>query len=362
MHEPPSPKDHSLQQYGEPQTQIAENELLQRSMGSGSIAGQMAGTPPPLIRMQASDVLQLQRVHGNQTTLRMLGIKPQRESRSMIQRASPTELAINSVDLSGISGNANKLKEFAAKVAGLATAVREEGTHWYGNDDDLINCAANLSDMAGKLTSAASAMENITRGLDGGVLEAPAEQIEKATKLLKAADLISNLAKTDEKLEAFKNDPENAAKAEAWATSVGSTFDAIGELIPDSIPLLPGFIPQYFKGLMSAPSNYIKVFIALQKDRDLKIDSLTGGSNASQKVVDGDTVVWEGSLTGVFYRAFFVDPPGLQAFMLQNDHTINGVDLWEASYNFGLALIIGRVQSISDDAKREGWLAYLNQF
>ena len=312
--------------------------------------------------MSARDVIQMQRTYGNQATLQMLGVQTHSNPDAHIQRAEPSELTINSIDLSPISADANKLKEFAAKLTGLATAVREKGTHWYGNDKDLINCAANISDMASKVTSAASAMENILTGLDGGKLEGPAKVIEKATTLLKAADLVSKLKDGDEKLEAFKSDPENMTKAEAWALHVGSTFDAIGELIPDSIPGLPGFIPQYFKGLMSAPSNYIKVFIALQNDRYNKIDSLTGGSNADHKVVEGEKVVWEGVLSGVFYSAYFVQPAGLQSFMLQNDHSINGVDLWEASYSFGLALVIARVQSIPDEDKRTAWLAYLKQF
>jgi len=306
-----------------------------------------ATPPPPVQRKSASGGLE------NQTKLTTVA------QREIIQRDGEIERSVNSIDLSQIAPNANKIKEAAAKIVDVATTVREDGTHWYGDEKDKLNMAANLTDMASKMMSAASAMENITRGLDGGKLEGSAEVLDKATKLLRAADFIASLDPNHPSLVAFQNDPDDFTKAADWANHIGDVFGKASGLIPDSIPGLPGFIPQYFKGLLSAPKNYVQVFIALQQDRINRIDSETGGSSADTRVTDGATTFWEGPLSHLFYDAYFVKPPGLQEFMHQNRY-IAGVDLWETSESYGKALILGAVQGISDDDKRQLWSNYIN--
>jgi hypothetical protein len=279
--------------------------------------------------------------------------------REIIQRDGDIERPVNSIDLSPIAPNANKVKEAASKILDVATTVRKAGEHWYGDEKDKLNMAANLTDMASKMTSAASAMENITRGLDGGKLEGSAEVLDKATKLLRAADFLASVNPNHPSLVAFKNDPNDFTKAADWANHIGDIFGKASELIPDSIPGLPGFIPQYFKGLLSAPKNYIQVFIALQQDRIRRIDSETGGSSAKERVSEGDRSVWEGPLSKLFYGAFFVEPRGLQDLMIAN-RNIAGKDLWKTSQSYGKALILGAVQGIADENKRQLWSNYIN--
>jgi hypothetical protein len=371
--------DRSAQQHDAPES-ADQAEAEQASMPQLGLLAQLQRRADSSLR--ARMVSSLQRTHGNRFTQRVLAQRQPAAQllgqasgpilgaanhalagalaqRQPIQREGNVERPINSIDLSGIAPNANKVKEAAAKILDVATTVRKDGEHWYGDEKDKINMAANLTDMASKMTSAASAMENMTRGLDGGKLEGPAEVLDKATKLLRAVDFLGSIDPNHPSLVAFKNDPGDFTKASAWATQIGESFSKASELIPDSIPGLPGFIPQYFKGLLSAPKNYIQVFIALQQDRINKIDSETGGSSADQRVSEGDRSVWEGPLSGVFYGAFFVQPPGLQGFMTANRH-IGGVDLWKTSLSYGKALILGAVQGVGDENKRELWSNYIN--
>lgn len=337
--------------------QVQGNAYVQRALAEARSAtgGPREAQMGPVTERASSDTDQVE-----EALLPTTGAGPA----PAVQRAGPadsTEKGLNSIDLNPILPNVNKLKEAAAQISTVAATMEKEGTHWYGDDKETITCAANMVDTAQKITDAASGFEKMVLSVKDGVLEGPAEVLDKAATLMRAVDVAASIAENQATLDAMRERPSDFEAAATWATSIGNTFDKASELIPDSIGGLPGFIPQYLKGLLAAPSNYIQVFIALQRDRIRGVESATGGTQAglSTKDSSGGTTTWKGPLSFVFMVAQAVEPPGLQEFMATH-REIRGYDLFETSENLGRALLRSAIEKeITDYQKRKLWTDWL---
>jgi hypothetical protein len=257
-----------------------------------------------------------------------------------------------------VSANIKKINESVDKIRELAEKIRKENTHgwWWPDNKEKLNTAANLTAMASKIISATSALDNICGGNSN--LGSTEKALEAATKIL---NTLADISQQDSLLMDMQNNPNDFGKAAAWATNIGNVFDQASNLFPPKIAGLP-IIPEYIKGLLSAPKNYIQTFIALQQDRINKIDSETGGTKADERLSDDS---WKGPLTRLYGGAYALDDLGdadnFQKFMKDNK-TIRGKDLWETSKDYGKSLLLGAVQGVPNEKKREKWSEYINKW
>jgi hypothetical protein len=83
---------------------------------------------------------------------------------------------------------------------------------------------------------------------------------ELGDSLINAGDAIIKINDASGQLKAFQDNPSKET-AGARARSVGGLFDTLANFVPD---VEPKFISDYWKGLLSAPKNYIEAFITMQ--------------------------------------------------------------------------------------------------
>lgn len=244
------------------------------------------------------------------------------------------------LDVAVLIERIQNMRDLVSSIRGAADNLREAGTHWYGDEADMMAEAENLAAMASSISNAADQLDQIvgTAGEDR-IFEGTTTAISRVQQVIQAARLISDLSNT-ETLDAFLANPHDRQAAYAWARHTAGIFDRAGALIPDDIPGIPSFICDYFKGLLSAPSNYVEVFIAIQEDHLADIDSATGGEAYDSRVTDGNTTLWAGPLSRLYNSC----PQGLRTFM-EGHREISGFDLWEASPRMAKALMLSALQS-----------------
>lgn len=325
--------------------------------------------------LRQAAVMQMQQTQGNRYVQRKLHSQGQvRPSILVIQRQDKVdeshEEAVKALDLAGypesMAPNAAKLASGAAKLVTVGQQLAKQGKGVFFDDKAILNSAQSIIDTAKAITELGTGVTAMCK--EGSRLKSASEGLSKgadmtahASRVVSAINLAASIA-DDSKLNDFLAKPDDPKKASEWAKHVGDTFTKASKLV-DGIPdgLLPGFVVSYYKGLLSAPANYIAAFQAIMQARYDRIDAETGGSSADQKAVEGEKVVWEGPLSGLFIGATFVQPSGLQGFML-NNRTIGGMDLYQTPYSVGKSLLASAVQGsgqLTDD-QRSGWLNYLN--
>jgi hypothetical protein len=197
--------------------------------------------------------------------------------------------------------------------------------------------------------------------------------VDYVSKIIDAADAIIAIKKLNTSLNELEKKPSQAS-VEAWADDVGNAFDKAGNLI-GIIPkgALPGFVVDYYKGLCSAPKNFINAFKIIMHARYDNIDMESGISKANQRATSGDKVDWEGDLVPVFISAHFQPPAKngttLTAFM-KSHRKIAGVDLYKSTLREGKALLVTAIGSdMPDDDEggtavsvKQAWLSYIEKF
>lgn len=257
----------------------------------------------------------------------------------------------------------------ADSVNKIATDLEKKGVHKYWFDDtQMLQSAKNLH-------GAASALIKLGKALDRGdpnkeTLEKGSKALEYVDKAIKAAEAVGairSLSLATENLEKSTNEDT----VNAWADSVGDAFDKAGALI-DLIPkdAIPGFIVDYYKGLFSAPKNYIAAFKTMMKVHYGSIDKEAGISGGKVKAEDlGKTGLdWEGDLSGIFVNAYFQPKSKqneeLQRYMLRH-RTSEGVDLFKVNVAVGKAVLSAAIardlesDGPDGDPAKDSWTAFL---
>jgi hypothetical protein len=247
----------------------------------------------------------------------------------------------------------------------IGTELEQKGTSKYWFDDkQMLQSAKNLHGTASAMMKLATALD---RGdVNKASIEKGNKALEYVDKVIKAADAVGairNLSLATEKME----EKTNQASVEAWADSVGEAFDKAGALI-DYIPkgAIPGFVADYYKGLFSAPKNYISAFKTLMKIHYGAIDKEAGISGSSRRATDlGRTGLdWEGDLTSMFVGSY-TQPRSkggeeLNRYMLKHRKR-DRVDLFDVTLPVGKAVLTAYIESdlADDDPAKQAWITYV---
>ena len=263
-------------------------------------------------------------------------------------------------------GQKGQLVQRAKDIKGAATAFYDLGKKleekgiggtFEFKDDKLIASAKNVTGIADGLMKLANAIDSWTGAGNKESIEKGSKAVDYVSKIIDAADAILAVKKLSVSAEEMAKKP-NQATIEAWADDVGNTFDKAGGLI-GLIPSdgLPGFVTSYYKGLLSAPKNYITAFKTIMHARYDKLDMEAGISGSNQRANNWGTktIEWEGDLVPLYIKAYFQpkakDGQTLQGFMKAHQK-IDGVDLYKANIATGKALLgaaIARERPDEDD-------------
>jgi hypothetical protein len=120
--------------------------------------------------------------------------------------------------------------------------------------------------MAKALAVLASEIDSWSNSPNKDAIKKGSDAAKYVGYLLNAADFV--VAAKDMELSIDNLNASNGeATVNAWADSIGNLFDKAGgliDLIPDGA--VPGFFKSYWKGLFSAPKNYIAAFKTIMKE------------------------------------------------------------------------------------------------
>jgi hypothetical protein len=228
----------------------------------------------------------------------------------------------------------------------------------------MLQSAKNLRDTAGAMLKLATALDRGDVNKDSlGKVNNALDHGEKLIKAAEAVGALRNLSLATDNL----NERVSEASVNAWADSVGDAFDKAGGLI-DLIPkgAIPGFVNDYYKGLFSAPKNFIAAFKALMGVHYGTIDKESGISRKDHQAEDlGKTGLdWEGGLSSLFAGGFALPKAKtgetFQRYMLSRRET-EGVDLFTVTPYLGKAVLraaIARDISVEDPAQN-AWTSYV---
>ena len=265
-----------------------------------------------------------------------------------------------------LTASVKSIQAAAEAIFKIGTDVEEKGAKKFWFDDkQMLQSAKNLHSTASGLVTLAKALD---RGDVNKVpLEKGSQALDYADTVVKAAEAVAAIRSMSLSTQALE-DKTNEATVNAWADSIGETFDKAGALI-DIIPkgALPGFAVDYYKGLFAAPKVYISAFKTLMAVHYGAIDKEAGLSHADLQAADlgGTGLDWEGDLTFIFSNGYTLPKSTgavaeFQRYMLAHRKT-EGADLWKVTVPVGKALLttaIARDLSDDDDAKN-AWLAYV---
>ena len=291
--------------------------------------------------------------------------------------AGGTASAGNSTFVTGqqkstLLGKATAIRSAAKKLLDAEAAIESQKK----GDKSAIDTAKNLKSIADAMFQVANAIDGVTGDDNAEALKKGGKMLELGDKLIQAADTISQVTSANSKLEAFQANPGKET-AEEWARSVGSLFNGLSNLVPD---VEPKFISEYWKGLLSAPSNYIEAFITMQNvyygniDKEAGLsqsrgvpglrDLGLGGHAATKRVSDGS---WEGDLTDIYVQGYF--QPKLNDGKTFNDFMIShrkseGMDLWDTDVRVGKAALLNAIsRDVSDDeTAKQAWMILVGKF
>lgn len=257
----------------------------------------------------------------------------------------------------------------AAALDKTAKGLQEKGTHKYWFDDDqLLQSAKNLQ-------ATASAMVKLAKSIDGWAGDANKASLEKGSSALEHVDKVIKACEAVAAIRSLSLSSEEMAKktneatVNQWADDVGGAFDKAGALI-DLIPkgALPGFVVDYYKGLFSAPKNYIAAFKTMLRVHYGSIDKEAGLSGANHRAEDlGKTGLdWEGDLTGVFVNGYLLPKAKtgeeFQRYMLRRRKSEN-VDLFKVTVAVGKGVLMAAIaRDLADeDPAKDAWVAHVGR-
>ena len=280
-------------------------------------------------------------------------------------------------------GQKGQLVQRVSDLKGAATAFYDLGKKleekgiggtFEFKDDKLIASAKNVTGTADGLTKLAKAIESWTNGGNKESIEKGSTAVDYVSKIIDAADAIIAVKKLSFSAEEMGKKP-NQATVEAWADDVGNSFDKASGLL-GLIPsgALPDFVASYYKGLLSAPKNYISAFKTIMHARYDNLDMEAGISKSNQDARNLGTnkIEWEGDLVPLYVKACF-QPKGngdatLQAFMKAHQ-TIGGVNLYKTDMATGKTLLgaaIAREVPDEEDPNtpsvKVAWMEYVRTF
>jgi hypothetical protein len=264
---------------------------------------------------------------------------------------------------------ATAIRSAAKSLFDAEAAIESQGK----GDKSAIDTAKNLKGIADSMLQVANALDSVTGSDNTEALDAAGKASKLGDSLINAADAIIKVNDANNQLKAFQDNPSKET-AEAWARGVGDLFSGLANFVPD---VEPKFISDYWKGLLSAPKNYINAFITMQDvyygniDKEAGLSQSTGlkgfafiGHEATKRVSDGS---WEGDLTDIYYPAFalqkLADGTTFQNYMIAHRNT-EGMDLWKTNINVGKAVLLTAIsRDVSDDdPAKQVWMSYVGKF
>jgi hypothetical protein len=261
----------------------------------------------------------------------------------------------------------------------------------YEGDDSVKNCAVMIHGFASSLVNMAKSLDGLWvaakeaensaewRNTPEYEKQANSKSLDRAGNVLLAADFIIHTVNTIDKLGKLDHatvamkDKTNLKTVEDWADGVVGTFDALSGF---PIPLIPGFMAEYYKGLLGAPKAYVGAFKSIMKARYGQLDKEIGlgeqifGRNQRARNLGMNTIDWEGPLSDVFISAYFVpetreNGDNLQAYMTRN-RKIAGQDLYDAQKSWGVALLIRQIEADLTSEKEQttklAWIRHLGKY
>jgi hypothetical protein len=287
----------------------------------------------------------------------------------------PNASAGDSVFVTGYKGSlldrVSKIKDIATGFYKTAGDIESKSSHWYNpfsKDSDMIASAKSINDFAKTLMVLAGEIDNWTGGPNKEAITKGSDAEKYVGNLLTAADFVVSCRNASLAVDQMDKEDSEAA-VNAWADSVCDVFDKAGGMI-GLIPsgALPGFMTDYYKGLFSAPKNYVTAFRKIMKEHYDYINK-EGRMPSDAKVQAYDLgmaeTVWEGALTGLYIGAQWQpkakDGTTLQQFM--TSHKDSGpVSLYKAKLEAGKALLVGMIDAEIpfDDPAHDAWVAYLS--
>lgn len=264
---------------------------------------------------------------------------------------------------------ATAIRSAAKGLFDAEAAIESQGK----GDKSAIETAKNLKGIADSMLQVANALDSVKGGENADALGAAGKASKLGDSLINAADTIIKIKDANGQLKAFQDNPSKET-AEAWARSVGDLFSGLAKYVPD---VEPKFISDYWKGLLSAPANYINAFITMQNvyygniDKEAGLSKSTGlggfafiGHEATKRVSDGS---WEGDLTDIYYPGYFLpklaDGTTFTGFMIAHRKT-EGMDLWDTDIKVGKAALLTAISRDvpADDPAKSAWMAHVGKF
>ncbi len=289
-------------------------------------------------------------------------------------QGGPTASAGDSTFVTGAQKGSLLQKATAIRSAAKGLFDAEAAIESQGKGDkSAIDTAKNLKGIADSMLHVANALDSVTGNDNADALDAAGKASKLGDSLINAADAIIKVSDANDRLKAFQDNPSKET-AEAWARGVGDLFGSLANFVQD---VEPKFISDYWKGLLSAPKNYIDAFITMQDvyygniDKEAGLSQSTGlkgfafiGHEATKRVSDGS---WEGDLTDIYYPAFalqkLADGTTFQNYMIAHRNT-EGMDLWKTDIKVGKAALLTAIsRDVSDDdPAKQVWMSYVGKF
>lgn len=280
-----------------------------------------------------------------------------------------------------VGGESSQLLTASQKITsglGKFADVAESIKKMQSSDKASIRDSAN--NIASAILGFSKGMQSLATGLDAlGNKSANTQELKQfgnanlyVTRIVTAANTVAAASEASSALTDLQNNPspENAKK---WADSVTGLFTAAGGIM-DSLPegCIPGFMKDYYKGLFSAPANYVGAFETLMELHYGQIDKEAGldhgtlwGIKRHEFAVQGEKTMWEGALVGVYVGAFMLpkakDGTTFEDFMKAHREK-EGPDLYDVSKATGKALLLVAVQRDAPDEVKQDWADYLGKF
>lgn len=263
---------------------------------------------------------------------------------------------VKSLQLGDVAKGVNALLEGGGKLITIAQKQKQKGSKAFWFDDkNLLESAKNLLDTGNAITKLAKGLSeylHFAQGMKGAA--SSAETYTKYGKQVAAAAMVAHDLIKKPSLDDFLAQPEDRARAKAWANQVGKTFDTLGDLV-EVIPtdaFFPNFVGVYFKRLLKAPANYIAYFQAILDEYYGKVDA-EAGTNVDHKAWT-DEGYWEGPLTVFFAGAASVKPPGLGKLMLSNKESLG-----KATFAMGKARLLSLIESNAEPDAAVSWADFV---
>lgn len=269
-----------------------------------------------------------------------------------------------------LTGKVQAIKAAYDQLNKIADVLQSKGSHYVTADDKpLLEAAKTIKTVYDGVIKLADAIDKCSGGDNADAIAKGGKAGGSMQKMIDAAEALSQVNKLNVSLKEMQDSP-NQATVEAWAKNVGGTFDSFSSLI-DMIPDggLLNFEKDYFKGLMSAPKNYINAFINIMHAHYAAIDEEANISNSDQDAynIKRDKITWKGPLTPIYVGAYAQpknsDSKGLDDYM-EDHRKSEGCDLYELNMTNGKVVLTSAItRDLADgDSAKAAWLSYVNGF